>query len=367
MRVLRILAACFIFLGTVLKAQTPGTVTNLAVVATTATTATLQWTEVPSGGTTPAAYDIRFGPTTTYAWWLIHLTPPDTVRGSSVAGGVMKSFIVVGLTPATAYTFQLTAFTGTLNVNAVFSLSVSNPAQATTASVPVNPPPPPPLPATVASVTINTPAVAVQVGRTVTLTAIVKDSVGNLLTRPVTWRSRTPTVATVDSTGLVRTVLVGVDTVTATAGAITATGVVTVTPVPSVLTSISMGVMSMGIRVNEHVPVLATAFDQNGNILATPFVWSVSDTTVATVTQAGVVAGVRIGRDTIFAAAGGKRGVLPITVDSATVIPPLPPVIAASGISLDLFKIPIVAGTFSGTFTDSTGVRAHWTLTVTIP
>jgi hypothetical protein len=43
-------------------------------------------------------------------------------------------------------------------------------------------------------------------------------------------------------------------------------------------------------------------------------------------------------------------------------------IILAKGFGLANFGIPIVAGTYSGVFTDTTGaVTGHWTLTVTIP
>jgi len=50
---------------------------------------------------------------------------------------------LTGLTPSTGYSFQLVAFTGTLNINAVFG-GLSNVTTATTTATPPPPPPPPP-------------------------------------------------------------------------------------------------------------------------------------------------------------------------------------------------------------------------------
>src|SRR5207247_9051636 len=81
-----------------------------------------------------ASYDVpyRVGPST---WGS---TAPSATRGTCttpVAGtaiGAKRTCTVLGLTPATAYQFQLTEFRGTLNLNAIFG-GLSNIAGATTA------------------------------------------------------------------------------------------------------------------------------------------------------------------------------------------------------------------------------------------
>ena len=70
----------------------------------------------------------------------------DVARGvcgsmSGTSVGARRSCTVLGLQPSTAYQFQLVAFRGTLNVDAVFG-GLSNIASGTTSGSP--PPPPPP-------------------------------------------------------------------------------------------------------------------------------------------------------------------------------------------------------------------------------
>jgi len=112
----------------------PGTVTDLAVVGVTDTGATLAFTEVNDGTGLPASYDVRYQ-VGTITWGS---TAPSVTRGTCatpVAGtaiGAKRTCTVLGLTPATAYQFQLTEFRGTLNLNAIFG-GLSNIAGATTA------------------------------------------------------------------------------------------------------------------------------------------------------------------------------------------------------------------------------------------
>src|SRR5439155_778674 len=69
----------------------------------------------------------------------------------------------------------------------------------------------------VTSVAISPATASLRVGQTVQLTATPRDSAGTALTgRPVTWASSTPSVATVNGSGLVTGVTPGSATMTAT-------------------------------------------------------------------------------------------------------------------------------------------------------
>src|SRR5437773_701688 len=123
----------------------PGTVNDLSVASVTDSSVTLTFTEVDDGAGQPAKYDIR--------WAIDPISWPSATsvtRGSCrvpVAGtsiGAGRSCSVRGLQPATAYQFQMVAFRGTLDVDAVFG-GLSNIASGTTTS---GSPPPPPPPAT---------------------------------------------------------------------------------------------------------------------------------------------------------------------------------------------------------------------------
>src|SRR6184192_214357 len=111
----------------------PGTVTDLAVVGVADTGVTLAFTEESDGSGQPASYDVRYQ-VGTIAWGGAASSVSPGTCATPVAGtaiGAKRTCTVLGLSPATAYQFQLVAFRGTLAVNAVFG-GLSNIVGATT-------------------------------------------------------------------------------------------------------------------------------------------------------------------------------------------------------------------------------------------
>src|SRR5437764_1117347 len=100
---------------------TPGTVADLAVASVSTTSATLSFTEVDDGTGLPARYDIRSAPGT-MTWGsaagVVTGTCATPVPGSAI--GSMRTCTVAGLVSGTAYSFQLVAFRGALDQDAVF-------------------------------------------------------------------------------------------------------------------------------------------------------------------------------------------------------------------------------------------------------
>jgi len=202
----------------------PGTVTDLAVVGATDTSVTLSFTEVTDGTGQPASYDIRAAVGSSLTWWLAN----SVTRGSCatpVSGnaiGAKRTCTVGGLSPSTGYQFQLVAFRGTLNVDAVFG-GLSN--VATGSSVAGSP-----IVVPVASVVVSPASGSVKVGQTLELSATPTDSAGGVLSgRVVTWASSAPAVATVSSSGLVTGVTTGTTTITATSEGVSGSSAITVT------------------------------------------------------------------------------------------------------------------------------------------
>ncbi|HET9637538.1 MAG TPA: Ig-like domain-containing protein [Gemmatimonadaceae bacterium] len=126
---------------------TPGTVTDLAVAAVDSTSTTLAFTQVSDGAGQPAKYDVRYS-VGSISWGSARSVTNGTcstpVAGTSVAAKLTCT--VTGLAPSTGYNFQLIAYRGTLNQDAVFG-SLSN-AVAVTTTASGSPPPPPPPPST---------------------------------------------------------------------------------------------------------------------------------------------------------------------------------------------------------------------------
>jgi hypothetical protein len=108
--------------------------------------------------------------------------------------------------------------------------------QSATAAITVltpPPPPPPPPPAAVASVTVTPTSPSLSVGDTVRLSAVARDSGGNVLSgRSFTWTVANGVVASVTTSGTVTALGVGITTVTVTCEGRSATATVTVTAPP---------------------------------------------------------------------------------------------------------------------------------------
>jgi uncharacterized protein YjdB len=202
----------------------PGTVTNLAVASATANAVTLSFTEVPNGAGAPASYEVRYA-TAPLSWGSASAVAQGTcaVPLAGTAIGATRTCTVQGLAASTNYQFQLVAFRGTLNVDAVFG-ALSNVASGTTTAST----------APVATVTVTPASVSLGVGATQQLTATLRDANGNTLTgRVVTWSSANAGLATVSASGLITGIAVGSTTITATSEGRSGTASVTVSGAPA--------------------------------------------------------------------------------------------------------------------------------------
>ena len=118
----------------------------------------------------------------------------------------------------------------------------------------------------------------------------------------------------VDSVGLVTAGGVGVTTVTATAGEVSAPAVVTVVQsAGSVVVSPAEATLAPG----DTLRLVAEVFDENGHrVSGVAVAWSSSDVGIARVDEAGLVEGVTEGMARITARAGDASGVAEITVEN---------------------------------------------------
>ena len=109
------------------SADVMGQVTDLTTVGTTDTSVTLEFTAVDNGTGHPADYAIRYGSPTIE--WSAASATEVAVPGSGV--GSTMGYTYSSLQSGTAYEFQVVAYRGTLNVDAVLG-PVSSKASATT-------------------------------------------------------------------------------------------------------------------------------------------------------------------------------------------------------------------------------------------
>jgi uncharacterized protein YjdB len=143
---------------------------------------------------------------------------------------------------------------------------------------------------------------------TVTVTAK-----GAVIASPVLWTSTNPSVAAIGSGGILRAFARGTTTISATAGPVSSTAVLSVIGVRSVtVTPVTVTIPIGGTTL------LTTLVDPDPGVSA-PVTWGSRNPSVATVSAAGAVTGVAVGTVAITATARGTEGASVVTV-----IPPPP-------------------------------------------
>ena len=171
----------------------------------------------------------------------------------------------------------------------------------------------------VASVVINPARATVAVGATATLTADVLDAAGQpVLGRKVVWASADSKIATVSDAGVVTGKATGTVQVAASAEGKSAVAEVTVNPTP--VASVRLTPSSRDLLVGQTVSLSAQPMDPDGNPLGNrPVTFTTSNSTVASVSPAGVVTALAPGSAIITATSEGKTAVATITVSSVPV------------------------------------------------
>jgi len=345
----------------------PAGVTDLAVAATTDTSATLSFTEVDDGTGAPASYDIRFLPTPLVWGGAV----PSVKRGTCatpVAGtaiGARRSCTVLGLTTGTAYDFELVSYRGTLMVNAVFG-PLSNVASGTarTPVVPVTPT----APGTVTDLKV---AGATDTVITLSFTEVTDGSgkpasydVRYVAGSTLTWGASVPSVShgtcatPVAGTviGAARACVVsgltagttysfevvayrGTLKVDAVFGALSNIATSSTWAVVAPVASVSVAPATATVTTGGTQHLAATLKDASGNGLTGRSVaWTSSNAAVATIGGSGLVTAIAAGSATITAASGGKSGTATITVTTQ------PPVVTSPATVTDL-KVASTADT----------------------
>ena len=175
-----------------------------------------------------------------------------------------------------------------------------------------------PAPAPVASVTVSPATASVQVGGTLPLGDVTKDSAGNLLTgRTVSWMTSNGAVATVSASGLVTALTAGSATITATSEGHSGTSTMTVTNVPVARVIVTPAITSL--LMGATLQLTATLTDALGNPLNGRVVtWSTSAPTVAAVGGTGLVTGFGAGAVSITATSEGQSGSAALSVSGQT-------------------------------------------------
>jgi uncharacterized protein YjdB len=171
----------------------------------------------------------------------------------------------------------------------------------------------------VGSVTVTPSSATVSVAFTTPLAATVRDLNGAVISgASVAWSTSNALVAVVSQTGVVTGVLPGTATITATSGGQSGTATITVQLAPVATVTVSPSQLNLRDRDGQRTGTLnATTRDALGNILTGRVVtWSSSNTSVATVTQSGVVTAQAKGNATITATSEGRSGTASVVVQN---------------------------------------------------
>jgi len=192
------------------------------------------------------------------------------------------------------------------------------------------------VPVAVASVAVAPASATITVGGTVALQGIAYDAHGNTLPgRTVVWASSAPQVATVSVSGKVTGATAGTATITGTIEGKAGSSQVTVTVIPVAAVTVSPG--SAALTVGQSASLAAVATDANGNTLAgRTITWSSANTSIATVSGAGLVKAIGAGTTTITATSEGKSGTAQVAVTAPTPPPPTVASVVVSPSSLTL-------------------------------
>ena len=156
----------------------------------------------------------------------------------------------------------------------------------------------------------------VAVGQNLQLSAVVRDANGTVISNaPVTWSTSNLFLAGVSSTGLVTGVAAGTATITATSGTAYGTASISVQVQQAAVDRIVVTPRDPTIDVGKTVQLVATLTDKQGNVLTGRTVtWTSSDPSRATVSNTGLVSGIKGGTVTITASSGGKSGTTNVRV-----------------------------------------------------
>lgn len=176
----------------------------------------------------------------------------------------------------------------------------------------------------VATVAVTPGSAALIVGHSASLSAVLTDSRGNVLSgRSVSWSVLDQSIATVTSLGLVTAVGPGTTSVHATSEGKTGTAQIVVSPAPPApVASVAISPSSTTLAIGTAAALTVTLRDSVGATLTGRAVtWATSDPTVVTVSNVGVIIGMGAGTATIAASSEGKTGTATIAVQSPQLVP----------------------------------------------
>jgi len=167
------------------------------------------------------------------------------------------------------------------------------------------------------SVRVTLSSAAPIVGQVVSASAVVRDANGLAMVNPlIEWSSSNSAVASVTGEGSVTAMGPGTAQITATSSGVSGSAVLTtVAAPPAAVASVSVSLASGSLNPGLTTQASATMRDENNNVLGGRAVsWSSSNTSVATVSGAGLVTAISVGSAQITATSEGVSGSVGVSV-----------------------------------------------------
>jgi uncharacterized protein YjdB len=189
----------------------------------------------------------------------------------------------------------------------------------------------------VASVSVTAPASQMYIGKRLQLAAEVRNARGEVMNNvALSWRSKTPSVASVSSGGEVEGLAQGTGTFEATVSERSGSTSLSVMRAP--VNAVSIVLQPASVPVGGSSEGVATVYDPEGEVLTGRTVqYSSSNPQVAFVSPAGMVTGVTQGTSSITASSEGKSA-------SATMAVTVPAPKPVASVSVALTSPALVAG-----------------------
>jgi uncharacterized protein YjdB len=175
-------------------------------------------------------------------------------------------------------------------------------------------------PATIQSIAVTPPTATTGVSGTVDFVALATLSDGShqTITTTVAWSSSNMAVASVAASGRAQGLSAGDTTIRATFGGLVGSAQLHVTAATLVSIALTPTLPVYGTRVTFPFTAIATYSDASIADVTATAMWSSSDTTVVTITPAGVASTVAAGTSVVTATLNGVSGTTTVTVTAAT-------------------------------------------------
>ena len=171
----------------------------------------------------------------------------------------------------------------------------------------------------VSSIELSTTYIVMKVGETLELTAIAKNSAGTTIDADILWSTTDSNVATVSSDGKVQVVGIGSCQIKATNGSVSTACTIDVFDDSKVVASVYINFIIVNLIIGDTQELIAVARNSDDEVLDNAsFLWSTSNSSVATVSSNGLVKAVGQGSCIITASCDSKTA--PCTINVSDVV-----------------------------------------------